>query len=137
MVSQINLGPIVECNNCGTKGKWTDELADGKHIRILPRNWSHIPNTYSGTVYFCSPKCEQKWISVRERSGMGIRPPLPEVVIKQMPEPEPSVTPLIDEIDGKEMCVCGMGPFTKRGLGGHMRSHEHADRMQAGEAVER
>ncbi len=51
-ISNLNLGPIVECNNCGKRGKWDDRVEDERYVRRLPPGWTFIENTYAGTVYF-------------------------------------------------------------------------------------
>lgn len=115
--------PILECANCGTRAMWGESFADSVRTKIMPRGWSKIENTFYGTAYFHSTTCETVWCSKHEYQA-----PIPTRIIDA--PPEPTELPTV-RAETRMTCTCGLGPYTERGMSGHMRSREHAKRMAA------
>ncbi len=112
-----SFSPIIECANCGTRDKWTFEQRAGVTVKIMPKGWSHIPNTYSGDVYFHSASCEKVWC----KRDYKAPDPIAVVAAAKAEEVDPSDP-------RKFICQCGLS-VNRRGRYGHMKSVNHQRRM--------
>jgi len=117
--------PIVECNNCGKRAMWDQEVVDGLLVKHLPRGWSMVKNTYSGDVYFDSARCEKVWCNTREYKA-----PIPPQIAGAKAEVEAAKNPR--RRGWPRVCECGLGPFkNKLAMAAHIRSRRHADQVAA------
>tara|TARA_R110000751_G_scaffold307027_2_gene427104 strand:- start:185 stop:634 length:450 start_codon:yes stop_codon:yes gene_type:complete len=129
-----NKDVFVECDNCGGKAMWVNEVAGTVLVKVLPKGWTKVGNTYNGDVFFDRPSCEQVWTSTREYKA-----PLSPILLDQA-EASQLKDAMTDDVsvrsqDREGMCACGVGPYSRKGMIGHMRSHVHRLRM-AGEMIQ-